>query len=194
MVMAVTVAGCAAIVIPVGPPNQEAWLAHLGKLRRLHQWQLSGRIGVVAGQHGGSANILWKQDKVKLLLSLSGPFGVDRVQLSGTPSRIVLRNSKGQTWVTRRPELALKRSLGWPVPLANLQYWIVGRPDPKSKFRIKLGSHGLVRTLQQGRWTVRYGAYVHTHNLWLPQKITATAIHVRVRLIISQWTLRATNG
>lgn len=192
--MVVTLAGCAATLIPVGPPNQVAWSAHLRKLRQLRQWQFSGRIGVVAGQHGGSANINWYQDAARLQLSLSGPFGLGQVQLSGTPSRIVLRNSKGQSWITRRPDLALERSLGWPVPLANLRYWIIGRPAPTSTYRIRLGSHGLVRMLQQGLWTVRYGAYVRMHGLWLPRTITATEKHVRVRLLIGHWTLSAGRG
>ncbi len=187
--VAALAAGCTTLVRPAGPANEAAWNQRLAGLRQLQVWHLKGRIGVVTPHRGGSANVDWSERGRHMKLRFSGPFGIGAVELSGTPERFVIRNSKGKTWVTTTPANALEKSLGWPIPVASLRYWVTGRPAPGAPYRLKLGSRGLIMRLEQQGWTVRYSAYTPIAGLLLPAKLAASRPGGRVKLIVSAWHL-----
>lgn len=181
--------GCTTLVRPKGAANQAAWQKRLVQLKKLHAWHLEGRIGVVTPHHGGSASFDWQEKGRYMTLGFSGPFGIGGVRLSGTPDRIVIRDSKGHERVTDRPAQALAQSVGWPVPVASLRYWVTGRPAPGSPYKLHLDASGLITGLEQQGWTVRYSAYMRVDGLLLPARLAASREGARVKLIASGWTL-----
>jgi outer membrane lipoprotein LolB len=181
--------GCTTLVRPKGAANQAAWQKRLAQLKKLHAWHLDGRIGVVTPQHGGSASFNWHEKGRYMTLGFSGPFGIGGVKLSGTPDRIVIRDSKGNERVTDRPAQALAQSVGWPVPVASLRYWVTGRPAPGSPYKLHLDASGLVTGLVQQGWTVRYSAYMRVDDLLLPARLAASREGTHVKLIASGWSL-----
>lgn len=182
-------AGCATVVRPGGQPNEGAWRARLARLQGLVDWRLEGRIGVVTPARGGSASLDWVEQGAHMRLTFSGPFGLGAVRLWGDPSEIRVRDAKGREWVSAAPEDALARSLGWPLPIASLRYWVLGRPAPGAPYRLHLGDRGLVTRLDQQGWTVRYEAYGKARGLLLPERLAASRAGTRIKLIVSQWTL-----
>lgn len=185
----VLLAGCATVVQPGGTANEGAWRARLARLGTLDSWRLEARIGVVTAKRGGSASLDWTEHGASMRLTLSGPFGLGAVQLWGSPREIHVRDAKGHEWVSDAPEDALARSLGWPLPVASLRYWVLGRPAPGAPYRLRLGERGLVSRLDQQGWTVRYAAYGRTRGLLLPERLAASRAGTRIKLIVSQWTL-----
>lgn len=185
-------AGCQTVLIPGGPPDAAAWKARLALLEQVGSWQLLGRIGVVTRKRGGSASLSWREQGPWMSLSLSGPFGVGAVRLWGDPGEMHIRNAKGREWVTDAPETALEQSLGWPIPLASLRYWVTGQPAPGRPYRLVVGRRGLLSRLEQEGWTVRYTAYARSGGLLLPVTLTATRPGGRIKLIVSRWTLAGT--
>ena len=182
-------AGCAAIVHPAGPGNEAAWHTRLARLKQLDAWHLEGRIGVVTPNRGGSASFNWTEQGERMQLGFSGPFGLGAVRLWGTPREIHVRDSKGRQWTTDAPDLALVRALGWPLPVASLRYWVLGRPAPGSDSHLRLGKRGLVSRLEQQGWTVRYESYQPQSGLLLPQRLTASRAGTRIKLVVSGWKL-----
>lgn len=182
-------AGCATVVQPGGPPNEGAWQARLARLGAVTDWRLAGRIGVVTPERGGSASLDWAERGASMRLTFSGPFGLGAVRLWGDPAEIHVRDSKGREWVSDAPEDALARSLGWPLPVASLRYWVLGRPAPGSPYRLQLGNRGLLVRLEQQGWTVRYQAYRNARGLLLPERLAASRAGTRIKLIVSRWTL-----
>lgn len=182
-------AGCQSIVQPSGPADEAAWQSRLAGLETLDDWRLEGRIGVVTPRRGGSATLAWRQQGETLSLTFSGPFGMGAVRLQGTPERMEVRDSKGHEWVTDDPQSALERSLGWPVPVSSLRYWVTGRPAPGFPYRLQLSHRGLVVQLQQEGWTVRYDAYTQSGGYLLPLRLAASREGGHVKLIVSQWSL-----
>jgi len=182
-------AGCASIVHPGGAGNEAAWHARLARLKQLDDWHLDGRIGVVSPHRGGSASFTWTERGERMRLGFSGPFGLGAVRLWGTPEQIHVRDSKGHEWTTDAPDLALERALGWPLPVASLRYWVLGRPAPGSASHVSLGRRGLVSRLEQQGWTVRYESYQSTHGLLLPQRLAASRAGTRIKLVVSGWKL-----
>ena len=182
-------AGCATIVHPGGSPDQAAWQTRLARLKQLSDWHLEGRIGVVTPRRGGSASFNWTEHGERMRLGFSGPFGLGAVRLWGDPKEIHVRDSKGRQWTTDEPDLALERALGWPLPIASLRYWVLGRPAPGADYRVQLGKRGLVSRIEQQGWTVRYETYRNAHGLLLPQRLAASRSGTRIKLVVSGWTL-----
>lgn len=182
-------AGCVSIVRPAGTPNRAAWHARQNRLIRLDNWHLRGRIGVITARRGGSAGFDWRQQGVRMTLLFSGPFGLGAVKLWGTASEMHVKDAKGHTWVSDTPQQALASTLGWPLPVGSLRYWVLGLPAPGVDRELEIGSHGLLRGLQQQGWSVYYGAYLRYAGWLLPQRLLLVRGTTRIKLIVSQWTL-----
>lgn len=183
-------AGCASIVHPGGPANQVAWQAREARLAGLDRWHLEGRIGVTTPERGGSASLDWQQHGAHMTLLFSGPFGLGAVKLSGTANEMHVTDSRGHTWVSYAPQQALESTLGWPLPVGSLRYWVLGLPAPGVSHALQTGSHGLLRGLQQQGWSVRYEAYLRQAGMLLPQRLLIARGATRIKLLVSQWTLK----
>lgn len=189
LLLAALLAGCATLVHPGGAADRAAWQARRERLAKVSDWRLSGRLGVTTAQRGGSASLDWREQGELMTLVFSGPFGLGAVKLEGTPREMQVRNSKGRTWITYDPEHALESSLGWPLPVSSLRYWVLGLPAPDVDSTLDIGSRGLLASLVQQGWRVRYTAYGKTGGLFLPQGLVLTRGATRIKLIISDWTL-----
>lgn len=188
---ALILGGCTTLVRPHGTGNRAAWHKRQLRLQHLHHWHLEGRIGVVTPHNGGSASFDWRQRGRHMVLTFSGPFGIGGVRLEGNAHRFVVHNSKGQQWVTYNPSQALARTLGWPIPVASLRYWVTGRPAPFAPYQLQVDAQGLVTRLEQQGWTVTYSAYTPVDGLLLPARLVASRPHGHVKLIVSGWDLKA---
>lgn len=182
-------AGCASIVHPGGTPDQAAWQARETRLARLDQWQLEGRIGVSTPQRGGSASLDWRQQGEQMTLLFSGPFGLGAVKLWGTASEIHVKDAKGHSWISYDPQQALVSTLGWPLPVGSLRYWVLGLPAPAVDHTLDIGARGLLSGLRQQGWSVRYEAYLRQGGLLLPQRLLLVRGATRIKLIVSSWAL-----
>ncbi|MGH8128024.1 MAG: lipoprotein insertase outer membrane protein LolB [Gammaproteobacteria bacterium] len=185
-------AGCASIVQPGGAPNQVAWQAREVRLTQLDRWHLEGRIGVTTPQRGGSASLDWQQNGKHMTLLFSGPFGLGAVKLWGTASEMHVKDAKGHTWVSYTPQQALESTLGWPLPVGSLRYWVLGLPAPGADHNLQIGANGLLLGLQQQGWSVHYEAYLHQAGLLLPQRLLIARGATRIKLLVSQWTFETT--
>lgn len=184
-------AGCATIVHPGGAPNRAAWQAREARLARLDRWHLEGRIGVTTPRRGGSASLDWRQQDTHMTLLFSGPFGLGAVKLWGTAREMHVKDSKGHTWVSYSPQQALESTLGWPLPVGSLRYWVLGLPAPRAAHELQIGSRGLLRGLQQQGWRVHYESYLEQAGLLLPQRLLIARGATRIKLLVSQWTLQS---
>ncbi len=189
VILAALLAGCATIVHPGGAADQAAWQARRQRLAGVDQWHLQGRIGVATPHKGGSASLDWREQGDIMTLLLSGPFGLGAVRLQGTAQAMQVRDSKGHSWTTYDPERALESSLGWPLPIASLRYWVLGLPAPGVDFKVDVGARGLPSRLAQQGWSVRYNAFKRSAGLFLPQNLQVTRGATRIKVIVSDWSL-----
>lgn len=189
IVLAALLAGCATIVHPGGAADQAAWQARRQRLAGVDNWHIQGRIGVTTPHRGGSASLDWREKGDTMTLLLSGPFGLGAVRLKGTPQVMQVRDSKGHSWTSYSPEHALESTLGWPLPIASLRYWVLGLPAPGVDFQVDVGARGLPSRLAQQGWNVRYKAFKRSAGLFLPQNLTVTRGATRIKLIVSDWSL-----
>lgn len=190
-------AGCATTK-PVertpGPANTEAWESRKSWLEGLDRWTLDGRTAIAAYDEGWNASILWRQRGTLMDVNLSGPLGFGSARVTGTAEVLTVETSDGETFVTTDPESDLYWQLGWTAPLDRMRYWVLGLPGPGPVTSMKLDGAGRIAELKQGRWTVDFADFLAVaapdgSQRALPRKLTMFRENVRIRLVVSEWTL-----
>lgn len=189
-------AGCATTALEraPGPGNEEAWTERKAWLQGMDRWTLDGRTAIAAYDEGWNASILWRQRGTLMDVNLSGPLGFGSARVTGTAEVLTVETSDGETFVTTDPESDLYWQLGWTAPLDRMRYWVLGLPGPGPVTSMKLDGAGRITELKQGRWTVDFTDFLAVtaadgSQRALPRKLTMLRENVRIRLVVSEWTL-----
>ncbi|HEX6930244.1 MAG TPA: lipoprotein insertase outer membrane protein LolB, partial [Gammaproteobacteria bacterium] len=139
---------------------------------------------------GWNANVDWLQRGDHLDVNFSGPLGVGSARVAGTPARLEVHTTEGEHFVTTDPENDLYWQLGWTAPLDRMADWVLGIPAPGGQPALEIDGAGRLVQLVQDGWTVDYIDYLRLDNeRILPRKIEIRSENVRIRLIVSDWTL-----
>ncbi len=191
-------AGCAQI--PLQPELTVAqqqrlmptWQRHMLAIKSEQNWQCIGRIAIRTETQGGTVNLDWKQNGDFSRVTLSAPFNQGVVELKGQPNLMMITDSSGNQEITRDPEAAIAKLTGWQIPITALPDWIRGIPhQPSATFN--LNTQGLLQTLHDSGWTIKYEQYMPpaAATLPLPKKITVSKDHLYLKLIVDSWPPRA---
>ena len=194
--------GCATLIDrepsePAASADQlAAWQTHRDRVEALNDWAFDARAAVRAGLTGGSGRLEWTQVGPVSSLTMSGPFDTGRVALTGTASRMLITDARGNSRLSNDPERLLEELTGWRVPLARLPRWVRGLPDtPLNELasdRFRLDADGRLVRLSEQDWTLEYERYAATDTTpALPHFIEMRNGEVRIRLIIDDWRLEA---
>ena len=198
----VGLSGCASLLDrqPTTPPASaeqlSAWQMHREQVEALNDWAFDARAAVRSGLTGGSGHLEWTQVGPVSSLTMSGPFDSGRVALTGTASRMLITDARGNSRISTDPEQLLEELTGWRVPLARLPRWVRGLPDtPLDELttdRFRLDAQGRLVRLSERDWTVEYERYRAAGNApALPHFIEMRNDEVRIRLVIDDWQIEA---
>lgn len=159
-------------------------------LKQIHSWQAEGKIAINMDGDRQSASFNWQQKHDNYVIHLFGPFGQGATWLRRTSKGVTLENAEIGLQRAAAAEQLMEETLGWQVPVSNIQYWIRGlvapKPAPTDERRDELG---LLSTLEQQGWQVNYSKY-ETYNGWiLPTKLTAERDSIKVTIVIKNWQL-----
>jgi outer membrane lipoprotein LolB len=194
--------GCAALPErqaghpPASAEQLQAWETHRERVEAIKDWAFEARAAVRSGMKGGSGRLEWTQVGPVSSLTLSGPFDTGRLALTGTTSRMLITDARGNSRLSSDPEGLLEEMTGWRVPLARLPRWVRGLPeDPLGDAAggsYRLDDHGRLVRFSERQWTVEYDRYASTDGSpALPHFIEMHDDEVRIRLIIDRWHLEA---
>jgi len=202
VLLAVLAAGCAGV--PARPPEPSiaaAWDARRAALAPLTAWDLRGRMALRTPDENLQASVHWVRRDGRHDIDLVGPLGGGHVRLSHDANGARLRAGNDRTYDAADPEELLYRSTGWRLPLAGLNYWVLGLPAPDAPGAREFDDLGRLRTLQQLGWSVQFLAYGEHHGVDLPSKLfisrrlpdaaerPETDGRLELRLVISRWDL-----
>lgn len=171
-------------------PDYMAWTERSLTLAAIQAWSMEGRVALRTEDDGWTASMTWSQWRDFMEFHLRGSFGIGSTRVHGTTDRIVIENSRGETWVSRDPARDLARETGWQVPLASLRWWMIGVPAPDSRLSEEVvdGQGRLVR-LRQAGWEIEYSAYREVDGLMLPEKVRVESDEVRLRIHVRSWVV-----
>lgn len=158
------------------------------QLSAINSWAARGSIAIHTQQKGWNASFHWQQQSKNYNITLFGPLGTNRVQLSGSPQHVTLQTAN-KTVSAYTPEALLQQELGWNIPVSDLVYWLRGTPGPDTRSRqsYDMNNH-LVHLTQQG-WNIVYLRYIAVNGIDLPNRLLLSNGPLQIRVVISQWDI-----
>ncbi len=162
-------AGCA--TAPPVPDADTPWELRREALQALDAWRVQGRIAVRTDDDGWSGKLIWEQASDALDVRFRGPLGVGGFRLKGNGQSLDLTTSEGDTVRLMDPAAELEASLGWPVPVDSMRYWMLGVPDPAAPASEILDTTGRLAALEQFGWRVDFESYRQFGDDWMPRKL-----------------------
>ncbi|MHB8743475.1 MAG: lipoprotein insertase outer membrane protein LolB [Sulfuricaulis sp.] len=200
--LAALAAGCA--TTPALPPVENpaaTWQARQIELSPVTTWTIQGRLAVHTDHKGWQASVYWVRDGDRQTIDIIGPLGQGHLRLSQDSHGAELRDADKKTWRADNAEQLLYRTTGWRIPLAGLDYWVLGLPLPGNAGHQELDTQGRLKRLDQSGWDIQFQEYTRNGTLDLPSKIfinrqdigvdadQAKVNALELRLIIDHWTL-----
>lgn len=189
-----TLAGCSTVPPrPQPADSQLAWQQHQQRLAALHNWRITGRLGIQTGHEGWHASLDWQQHNNDYTIRITAPLGQGSLLLQGDATNVLLQTSEGETVSAEDPGLLLYQEFGWKVPVASLRYWVLGLPAPGEAVTA-LDEYGRLSHLQQAGWEIEFLDYETQQGVELPGRVFVSNHQAKVRLVINAWQFPPTNG
>lgn len=172
---------------PEGTPEQ-AWQVRQQTIESFENWLSTGRLGVTDGKEAFSASLRWQQVGDHYDIRLTGPMGQGLAQIIGAPGGVALRTSDQGTQVASTAEALLEQSLGWPLPISGLRYWMLGITMPGTPVDSReLDPWGRLVRLEQSGWRIRYLKYTRVAGVDLPSRMELDHEPYSARISLRRW-------
>lgn len=193
LIPALLLTACAALREPApGQTPEQMWRQRQQALGALRNWSITGRIALRAEQQAWHASLHWQQRGDYYQIRIRGPLGFGVMELSGGPEGVVMRTSDHRRFAAQAPEELLLSVVGWTMPVAGLQYWLLGgleRGVPITTFELDVA--GRLEALRQSGWAIQYLAYRKVGSLDLPTKLFLENQRVSARIVVNRWILES---
>lgn len=181
------------VIAPVeGDPavsEAELWEQHHRAVTTLVDWEAKGKVAFNVPDESGSASLNWRQRDTQSRLRLAGPLGANAVVLRSEGAGISLtRDGIERLYpADAAPWLGDGRLL--PVPVASIQHWLRGIPDPDKPLDLLRTRDGIAQQIEQDGWSISYESYETQNGLQLPERLTVVAprVSLRLRLLVRRW-------
>lgn len=154
----------------------------------LRQWTAAGRLGIAAGNEGGSGSFNWTQDDATTRLDLRGPLGAGAVRLVVTPDSFTLADGAGRVLDAGAARTELEARLGADLPWNHLRYWMLGLAAPTDAATVADSGASPWRVIEQAGWRLAYDSFGVVQGINLPTRFSAQRGTVRVRVIVDTWS------
>lgn len=186
--VAVLGSGCA------GPPERAMaprvdWLERREMLRDIEEFRMEGRLALNTGRKGYSGTVSWEQNDDIVDFRFRGPFGFGGFRIHGDPDQLRVKTTAGDEFLLRDPELEMTERFGWSLPVHSMRYWILGASDPELPAAEVPDESGLLESMEQAGWMVRYEAYAQVEGLMLPRRLDMERGEVRIRVMSDRWEI-----
>ncbi len=189
---ALLVSGCAGLPdLPAPTPAQQtAWLAHRQSLAAIGDWRMQGRFALHSSSEHWTGSLTWESSaNGDYRLQLSSPLGQGLVALYSDAAGVTLVTANQQTLSDSDAEALFARALGWHMPLAAMQRWVLGLPAAAGEFRFQLAEQGWLQTLYQDRWRVQFLDYHQDLLPPLPRRLQLVGRELQLKLVVDNWSV-----
>jgi outer membrane lipoprotein LolB len=154
--------------------------------KSLQRWSFEGRVAIAGKKEAWQATINWAHAINEEKIKLAGPLGQGATLIQLTGDNVTIDRGDNKPLTSTQPELFINQQLGLFVPVQSLSYWVVGVPEPNSRYN--LTPTGFTQT----GWLIDYKQMKSVNSLAMPYKITVSNEQLKLKLIIDQWVLNDT--
>lgn len=157
------------------------------RLAAVNRWQFTGKLAVRTPGQSETVQIAWQQDGGGYDIHISGPAGLKATHIYGTPGDANFE--QGDRHASADSVEALSEQLvGWPLPAAELSWWLRGLPAARVQARtVSYTTEGWLSYLAQDGWAIHFSNQQQVGSLVLPGRIEATRGDVKIILVIKEW-------
>jgi outer membrane lipoprotein LolB len=172
VLLAALLAACSAV--PLAPRSPEAF-------DLLGRFLVSYRDGSVTG------NLRWEHSRAEDQIWLMTPTGQTLAYIVDSKDGAVLTRTDRKQYRAGSVEALTQQALGWPLPLALLQYWVKGQAAPSSKPEaLERGPTGIA-TLTQNGWRVAFTYYTEGELAGRVRRLDLSDGSNEIRLVVDTW-------
>ncbi|UZE96958.1 lipoprotein insertase outer membrane protein LolB [Alkalimarinus alittae] len=172
------------------------WQTTIAQISAIDHWAFSGKIGVRVPERIDSAVInRWQQDDNQFTIDLSSAiFGLGATRIEGNPDFITMTESGEEPITSYNPRGLIQQHIGWPLPIAQLRYWVKGIPAPERTqtdqvTALKFDDKGQLSQLNQNGWQINLSKYALFGQVNLPRKVVLRQHQAKITVIINEWQL-----
>lgn len=184
-------ASCTGVSVKESAPGNKAAYQHRAeRLGVIEEWKLVGRISLDDGDQGGSGRLQWDVKPNSSELDFHGAMGRGAWHLKIGPEAATLKEANGVEQTSPDVNGLILDNLGWQAPIDALHWWVRGLAAPGAHEELELDANGLLTSINQFGWRVRFSRYDSNTGFQLPKKLSATRDNYRVKLAISRWQMR----
>ena len=169
-------AGCAS-----APPSPAEAVAPFST-----RWTLQGRIGVQEGEQSLSGQIHWQHREQTDEVLMTSPLGQGVARIFRDRDGVALEMPNQPTRRAADAESLTRETLGYPLPVAGLAWWIQAQPDPRSTFEATRDGAGRLVQLKQDGWVIDYLQYSPDAPA-RPRKVVVAREGLEIRLVADSW-------
>jgi outer membrane lipoprotein LolB len=188
LIAAVLGSGCAPLVERPPAPGVD-WLERRDMLREIEEFRMEGRLALNTGRRGYSGTVSWEQNDDIVDFRFRGPFGFGGFRIHGDLDQLRLKTTAGDEFLLTNPEQEMTERFGWSLPVHSMRYWILGVSDPGSPATEVPAEDGLLESMEQAGWQVRYDSYGDFDGLMLPRRLDMERGEVRIRVMSDRWEI-----
>jgi outer membrane lipoprotein LolB len=186
--MSLLSAGCS-ILGTRSAESQAAWDLRRAQLEQITRFTVQARVS--SGLLGAKGNLHWRQRPDDFEMRVSGPMGVNAMNITGNERAVVIRTAK-ESFRTRDPEGLLQEQLGWTFPLRQLRWWALSLPAPGSESELELDASGRLLTLEQDGWTLEFDEYQWVGQsagvIELPRRFELANGEATIKVVVDVWS------
>ena len=163
----------------IGPGADAPWPEQRAQLQTFDRYNLNGRVAVAANGQGFTASLRYEQLPGESRLSLDGPLGIGGLRMELDGDELAVETSRGDKLDGAAARDEIERRLGFPLPLAELRWWLLGIPAPggDATMRMDMASLEITRFVQRG-WSVTIEKRMPSLGFALPQRLNAERVGV----------------
>ncbi len=186
----------ACTTVPVTKPgtisqdaSQAAYKNRAENISGVSAWSLVGRISLDDGEEGGSGRLQWVVKADHSTIDFRGAMGRGAWYLEIGPQGAVLRLADGNEHFAPAVDALIQQQVGWPIPVAALQWWVRGLAAPGPVDEQQLDARGLLTSLKQFGWEIDFNRYASDSGVAMPTRLDARQNNYRLKLAINRWQI-----
>ncbi len=187
------VAGLALVLAACAPREQRpegAWMAEREALFEAYNaWSVSGRVSLSDGERGGQLAFDWRTDGDWHEVRLRTVMGGRQWRLRFAPGEARLVGSEVGELTGAHPDPLVEQAVGWPIPVADLAWWIRGLAPPHANGEMRFDDDGTLASARRAPWTLDFQRFEQGEHALLPTRLQADSPPYRVRLVLRNWSL-----
>lgn len=193
LVGCLSLSGCVSLQVPAASAHYQVISAQKRnkKLNAIMRWRLSGALSIRANKKVDLANYTWvQQGPSHYDIRLSSALNLYNIQILGQYKKVTLLKNGQFFAAAQGPEVLMKKTTGWYLPVSNLYYWVRGVAAPNASIaKVKYDRYGHLKTLVQAGWDINYASYKTVGQVDLPEVMTLRHDQMLVKIVMRQWQL-----